>query len=78
MRFYLLRGHSDLAIVCDEARARRTQDLSRAMTVAGPLEWAVFGVVVAFVLVVDLVVARSGGRTPDLRSAALWSAVSLK
>jgi TerC family integral membrane protein len=51
------------------------QDLSRAMTVAGPFEWAVFGVAIALVLVVDIVAARLGGRTPSVRNAALWSAI---
>jgi tellurite resistance protein TerC len=41
---------------------------------AGVLEWAVFWIAVAGVLVADLALARRSGHKPTLRSAALWSA----
>lgn len=40
------------------------------MNSAGPAEWAVFWTVVVAALVADFAVARAGGRTPGLRSAA--------
>jgi tellurite resistance protein TerC len=45
------------------------------MNAAGAVEWTVFGIAVAALLITDLLLARSGGRKPGLRSAALWSAV---
>ena len=45
------------------------------MNTAGTVEWTVFWVVVAVALVADIVIARSGGRTPAVRNAVLWSAV---
>ena len=43
------------------------------MNSAGPVEWSVFGVALAAALITDIVLGR--GRTPSLRSAALWSGV---
>jgi tellurite resistance protein TerC len=43
------------------------------MNSAGPVEWTVFGVALAAALITDIVLGR--GRTPSLRSAALWSGV---
>lgn len=40
------------------------------MNSAGPAEWAIFWTVVVAALVADFAVARAGGRTPGLRSAA--------
>ena len=45
------------------------------MVTAGPFDWAIFGTAVAVALVVDIVVARAGGRADTLRSAAFWSGV---
>ncbi len=44
------------------------------MVAAGPAEWAVFWTAVAVVLIVDIAVARAGGRTQTVRGAAVWSA----
>jgi tellurite resistance protein TerC len=46
---------------------------SEAISAAGPIEWTVFGTAVAAMLIADLVLGR--GRTPNLRNAALWSAI---
>ena len=43
------------------------------MNSAGPVEWSVFGIALAAALITDIVLGR--GRTPSLRSAALWSGV---
>ena len=45
------------------------------MVTAGLAEWAVFWTAVVVVLIVDIAVARTGGRAPTLRSAALRSGV---
>ncbi|MGH9577536.1 MAG: transposase [Terriglobales bacterium] len=45
------------------------------MVAAGPAEWAVFWTAVVVVLVVDIAVARAGGRAQTVRSAAAWSGV---
>jgi tellurite resistance protein TerC len=46
------------------------------MVNAGPLEWGVFFVVVAIVLLVDILLPTRGkGRDPSLRSAVFWSVV---
>jgi TerC family integral membrane protein len=45
------------------------------MNAAGAVEWTVFGTAVAGLLITDLLLARSGGRKPGLRNAAIWSAV---
>jgi tellurite resistance protein TerC len=45
------------------------------MVNAGLVEWAVFWTAVAVVLVVDIAVARAGGRSQTVRSAAVWSGV---
>jgi tellurite resistance protein TerC len=42
---------------------------------AGPVEWTVFWVALAVMLVADLVSGRDGARAADLRRAALWSGV---
>jgi tellurite resistance protein TerC len=43
------------------------------MSAGGPIEWTVFGVALAAALISDFALGR--GRTPSLRSAALWSGV---
>ena len=45
------------------------------MVAAGAAEWTVFWTAVAVVLVVDVAVARAGGRAQTVRSAAVWSGV---
>ena len=45
------------------------------MVAAGPAEWTVFWTAVAVVLIVDIAVARAGGRAQTVRSAAMWSGV---
>jgi tellurite resistance protein TerC len=45
------------------------------MSAAGPVEWTVFWIAVAAVLVTDMALARGGGREPTVRSAALWSSL---
>jgi tellurite resistance protein TerC len=54
-------------------RARRACAPGEAMSAAGPVEWTVFSIAVAAMLVADLVLGR--GRTPSLRNAALWSGI---
>lgn len=43
--------------------------------VGGPVAWAVFGIVIAALLIVDLSVVHRSGRHLTVRAAALWSVV---